>query len=183
MIICSVKMVQVDFLAAGLISCGFGVAGWMGVAQSKDAKEGRKEARGAGAGGTTLLRTIRFKERVGAFAWSPDGKLLVTQADRYKRNPNGPDFEIEASTVKVWDAESGEEKVSLGEVTDPRFRLLAFASVGNSILHINHLHIRPDLKTRDRAQEIESYNLRAGENWPPKRMLRALHEAVEPMRD
>src|SRR5262249_34350285 len=65
---------------------------------------------------------------------SPDGKTLATQADKYKKNPDGPDFEIEASTVKVWDVATGKELLSLGEVRDPHFRLLAFSDDGKSLL-------------------------------------------------
>jgi WD40 repeat protein len=71
---------------------------------------------------------------VGALVLSPDGKRVATQTDRYKPNPDGPEFEIAASTIRVWDAATGKELVSLGEVTDPHLKLLSFSGDGRFLL-------------------------------------------------
>ncbi|HJZ56412.1 MAG TPA: sigma-70 family RNA polymerase sigma factor [Gemmataceae bacterium] len=108
-----------------------------------------------------LKQELKTTEYIGTLAWSPDGSRLATQSDRYKKNPNGPNFEIEASTIRVWDVGTGKEVLSLGEVPNPRFRLQAFSADGKSLLVINRpaFHDGP----RDsRPRELEFWDVATG---------------------
>jgi WD40 repeat protein len=109
----------------------------------------------AEAPAVALRAEVAVRGYVGTLAWSADGRLLATQADRYKKNPAGPDFEIEASTIQVWDARTGKEVLSLGEVADPHFRLLAFAADGKSLLVL-------DRPARQRPRELQWWDVATG---------------------
>jgi WD40 repeat protein len=109
----------------------------------------------AEAPGVALRAEVAVEGYVGTLAWSADGRLLATQADRYKKNPGGPDFEVEASTIKVWDARTGKEVLSLGEVADPHFRLLAFSADGKSLLVL-------DRPARQRPRELQWWDVATG---------------------
>ncbi len=60
-------------------------------------------------------RALRLDRNVKQVVWSPDGKLMASKAIRYQRRA-GTDSYNEFYTIKVWDAATGDEVVSLGEL-------------------------------------------------------------------
>src|SRR5262249_57393169 len=60
------------------------------------------------------LKTLRLDKGVTRVAWSPDGKLMASLAVRVEEKEGNDSFWF--SAVKVWDAVTGKEVVSLGEV-------------------------------------------------------------------
>jgi RNA polymerase sigma factor (sigma-70 family) len=73
-------------------------------------------------------KTLRLDKNVGKVVWSPDGKLMASQATRTEPRPGVALGAYDRfSTVKVWDAATGKEVVSLGELKSPGVVGFAFS--------------------------------------------------------
>ena len=99
----------------------------------------RGEARDAETG-QRLLTLEGHREPVLPLAYSPDGKLLASVSGDWG-NPNKPRNEAGPGEIKLWNAETGKEIVTLGDHADrifsvafsPDGKLLATASWDGSI--------------------------------------------------
>src|SRR5216684_3132357 len=90
-------------------------------------------------------------------AWSCDGKVLASVSftiDMEEKNINGEKKKVYAgtnSTVKFWDVEKGEVRLSLGEEKKVRIESLAFSPDGQTLA----------VAAQDRgAKRVEAYEVR-----------------------
>ncbi len=66
--------------------------------------------------------------------WSPDGKLMASRATRSERREGGDEKTLDwYSTVKVWDAATGKEIASLGELKNSGLVAIGFTPDGATL--------------------------------------------------
>jgi RNA polymerase sigma factor (sigma-70 family) len=123
------KVIAAVLLAAGLLAAGLGGAALHshGAPTERDEKAAnsapeppKKEANG--------LKTFHLGKKVREVVWSPDGKLMASRATRTEKKDGGDEDTVDwYTTVKVWDAASGKEIVSLGELKNSGLVAVGFA--------------------------------------------------------
>ncbi len=79
-------------------------------------------------------KTFRLDKDVVRVTWSPDGKLMASYASRVEPRKGGGEDEVDwFGTVKVWDATTGKEIVSLGELKNSGLIGMAFSPDGATL--------------------------------------------------
>jgi RNA polymerase sigma factor (sigma-70 family) len=79
-------------------------------------------------------KSFRLGKDVVKVVWSPDGKLMASQARRTEPRKGGTEGELDwFSTVRVWDAATGKEVASLGELKNSGLIGLAFSPDGQTL--------------------------------------------------
>jgi WD40 repeat protein len=80
------------------------------------------------------VKTFRLDKDVRRVVWSPDGKLMASQASRSEPRKGGGEDDLDwFTTVKVWDAATGKEIASLGELKNAGLIGLAFSPDGATL--------------------------------------------------
>jgi RNA polymerase sigma factor (sigma-70 family) len=121
-------------IAAGLLAAGLLAAGLRGAALHSQGAPTEREARAATSAPeaskkeAAALQEFRLGKNVREVVWSPDGKLMASRATRTrKKNDDDETAPDSYETIKVWDAATGKEIVSLGELKNSGFVALGFA--------------------------------------------------------
>jgi RNA polymerase sigma factor (sigma-70 family) len=79
-------------------------------------------------------KTFRLGKDVAKVVWSPDGKLMASRATRFEKKADGNEGQLDwLSAVKVWDAVTGKEIVSLGELKNSGLVDLCFSPDGATL--------------------------------------------------
>ncbi|HEX5271868.1 MAG TPA: WD40 repeat domain-containing protein, partial [Gemmataceae bacterium] len=79
-------------------------------------------------------KTFPLGKDVRRVVWSPDGKLMASQALRSEPRKDGGEGEMDwFSTVRVWDAATGKEVTSLGELKNSGLISIAFSPDGATL--------------------------------------------------
>jgi RNA polymerase sigma factor (sigma-70 family) len=124
-------------LAAGVLAAGLGGAALHTpaappegegkvLATAPEAETPKKEA--------AELKMFRLGREVREVVWSPDGKLMASRATRTETKEGGDKDALDwYSTVKVWDAATGKEIVSLGELKNSGLVAVGFAPDGTTL--------------------------------------------------
>ncbi len=83
------------------------------------------------ANGKPEPKPIQLDPGTSQLVWSPDGRTFATVTSRDVPRPGGgPDDRDYFSTVKFWDAETGKEKLSLGELKNAGLFRIGFSPDG-----------------------------------------------------
>jgi RNA polymerase sigma factor (sigma-70 family) len=131
------KVALAALLAAGLLAAGLGGAlpRAPAEAQGPDAKAAPAVApEDRPAEKAVEPKTLRLDKDVKQVVWSADGKLMASAAFRTEKRPGGADDDLEwFSTVKVWDAASGKEIISRGELKNAGLVGLGFTPDGATL--------------------------------------------------
>jgi RNA polymerase sigma factor (sigma-70 family) len=155
------KVVAAMLLAAGLLAAGVGGAALRTGAAAPEAEGQAPPAAPAAEApkkGETEPKVLRLDKGVGQVVWSPDGKLMASRATRSEKREGGEDaFDRDwFSTVKVWDAATGKEIVSLGEVKNTGLVAFGFSPDGTTLA----LSFR---RTIPEGDKVELWDARKGE--------------------
>jgi RNA polymerase sigma factor (sigma-70 family) len=127
------KVVAAVLLAAGLLAAGIGGAVLRTPAAPQE-PQAKAPAAEAPKGGAAEPKTLRLDKGVDRVVWSPDGKLMASGASRSEKKDGGDeDARDWFSTVKVWDAVTGKEIVSHGEVKNAGLIGVAFSPDGATL--------------------------------------------------
>jgi WD40 repeat protein len=79
-------------------------------------------------------KSFQLDKDVNTVVWSPDGKLMASRASRTEPRKDGGEGDVDwFSTVKVWDAATGKEVVSLGELKNSGLVGMAFSPDGGTL--------------------------------------------------
>ncbi len=79
-------------------------------------------------------KELKLDAGTAQIAWSPDGKQMASLSFRREKRKGGGEDDLDFySTVKVWDAETGKEKASLGEVKNTGAVMIAFSPDGATL--------------------------------------------------
>jgi RNA polymerase sigma factor (sigma-70 family) len=126
------KVLAAALLAAGLVTAGLGGAA-LHTPAAPAPGAGRPPAgipKKAAAG----PRVLRLGKAVREVVWSPDGRLMASRATRTERKPGGDEDALDwYSTVQVWDAATGKEVASLGELKNSGLVAFGFAPDGATL--------------------------------------------------
>jgi WD40 repeat protein len=154
------KVVATVLLAAGLLTAALVGTALHTPAAPPDREAQAPPAAPAGAAPAkeaAALKTFQLGNDVGQVVWSPDGKLMASLASRSeKRKDDDEDARDWYSTVKVWDARTGQEIVSLGELKDTGLVALGFAP-DNTTLALSFF------RQIDEGAKVELWDARKGE--------------------
>jgi dipeptidyl aminopeptidase/acylaminoacyl peptidase len=153
------KVVAAVLLAAGLLAVGAGGAALRTAAAAPEADDQAPPAAPAEAPkkGEAEPKTLRLDKGVGEVVWSPDGKLMASRATRSEKREGGDeDARDWFSTVKVWDAVTGKEIVSLGELKNTGLIGVGFSPDGTTLA----LSLR---RTIPEGDKVELWDARKGE--------------------
>ncbi len=130
-------VVAAVLLAAGLLAAGPGGAA---LRTSAAPPEGEDKAPPAAPAAEAPKKeaaepkTFRLGKEVREVVWSPDGKLMASRATRAEKKEGGDEVAPDQySTVKVWDAATGKEIVSLGELKNSGLVAVGFAPDGATL--------------------------------------------------
>jgi RNA polymerase sigma factor (sigma-70 family) len=130
------KVVAV-LLAACLLAVGLGSAALQGPAappEGEDKAQAPAPAADAPQKEVAEVKMFRLGKDVREVVWGPDGKLMASRAIRTEKKEGGGVDNLDwYSTVKVWDAATGKEIVSLGELKNSGLVGVGFASDGATL--------------------------------------------------
>ena len=147
MFLTKVKIAAILLLAVGL-TAGVGMSVTVGMppevpaaqlqyatTRGADAKEeSGKPSATAAKDGQDDPKTLRLDKDVARVVWSADGKLMASISLRSEQRKSDEVEQVDSfRTVKVWDAVTGKEIVSLGEMKNPGLIDVAFAPDGATI--------------------------------------------------
>jgi RNA polymerase sigma factor (sigma-70 family) len=127
--------ISVILLASVLIAAGLGG----GARRTPAAPEGKDKAPATPAAPgpkkqTGALKTFPLGKDVKEVIWSPDGKRMASWASRSEKRAGGDKDALDwFATVKVWDAVTGKEIASLGELKNSGLVAFGFSSDGTTL--------------------------------------------------
>jgi RNA polymerase sigma factor (sigma-70 family) len=129
-----VKLSAVLFVAL-LVAAGLGRAVLPAPAAPPATEEKAPAAAGEPKKEPVAAKTLRLDKEVIRVVWSPDGKLMASHATRFDPHKGASDEGLGDFfvTVKMWDAATGKEVVSLGELKNPGLIGLAFSPDGATL--------------------------------------------------
>jgi RNA polymerase sigma factor (sigma-70 family) len=122
-------------VVALLVAVGLGRAVLPAPAAPPAAEEKAAPAAGEPTKAPAAAKTLRLDKEVKQVVWSPDGKLMASHASRTEpRKGDGGEEALDwFTTVKVWDAATGKEIVSLGELKNSGLIGMTFSPDGATL--------------------------------------------------
>jgi WD40 repeat protein len=150
------RNIVVAFLAVGLLAVSVGGALYTPAAPPEPEAKAPPAA-DAPKKEPAEPKTLRLDRDVRELVWSPDGKLMASRTSRsVKREDGGEEDRDWFSTVKVWDAATGKEVASLGELKNSGLVAIGFTPDGATLA----LSFRRRIQDGDK---VELWDARKGE--------------------
>jgi WD40 repeat protein len=109
------------------------------------------------SGGVAKIGIVSADGIVSHVAWTQDGKLLATASSTYAMDGGDSDAMFPNTTVRIWDAQTGEAKIKLLLAYKEYVNALAFSPSGKFLaIGVQHPHfIDPLMMELDRVRLLE----------------------------